>query len=74
MVFTCRFPSGNVIVNLIQIMFFSECPQIYRHGTARNLDKLQNYRRDVTFEEFACELMSPSLINFDAYKGLIKFI
>ena len=46
-------------------------PTFYR-DRARNLDKLQNYKRDVTFEEFACELMSPSLIDFDEYKDYAR--
>ncbi|XP_063687478.1 ral GTPase-activating protein subunit alpha-2-like isoform X1 [Bolinopsis microptera] len=46
-------------------------PRFYR-DRARNLDKLQSYKRDVTFEEFACELMSPSLIDFDQYKDYAR--
>ena len=42
-------------------------PRFYR-DRAKALNKIQNYKRETTYEEFACELMSPSLINFDQYK------
>ena len=53
------------------INLYQNRPMFYR-DRARNLEKLQNYKRDVTFEELACELMSPSLVDFGQFRNYKK--